>query len=186
MNLRAVVQWFGFLGLAAVALTVAAGCKSPEQRNRNKVHYTELFFHGGAPGGLADTNRVMVVNVAGYPVAIQKQAFLTEVDLEDAEVVDSPGGGYALRLSYNDHGRLVLDTYAAANRGKQIAIFARYGVRKDKEVPLTEVWLAAPLMTRQIPDGIITFTPTVDKEELYRILDGLRNAIEVNHKPWVF
>lgn len=187
MNFRAVPFNIYLAGLATVVAALCAGCTSPETRRREKVHYTELWLYEGLPGTLIDTNKMMAVTVANIPIVVRKTPFLTEEDLEEAKVIDSPGGGYAMQLRFNDHGRFELDTFTGTHRGRHLAVFTRYGIRKKQdEIPLKEAWLAAPLITRQVNDGIITFTPSVGKEELYSILDGLMNAIEVNHKPWVF
>jgi len=171
---------------AALAMTWA-GCTSPEARRRDRVHYTELWLYEGMPQTFIDTNKSMAIAVANIPLLVKKSPFLTEEHLDEAEVIDSPGGGYAMQLRFDDHGRYQLDAFTGSHRRQHLVIFARYGLRKEKdEVPLKEAWLAAPLITRQVNDGILTFTPNATKVELYSILDGLRNAIEVNQKPWVF
>jgi hypothetical protein len=187
MSARAAPFNIYLVGLIAALTLSWVGCVSPETRRRDKVHYTELWLYEGMPETFIDTNKTLAVMVAGIPLLVKKTPFLTEEDLEEAEVIDSAGGGYAMRLRFNDHGRYQLDAFTGSHRGRHLIIFARYGLRKKKdEVPLKEAWLAAPLITRQVNDGILTFTPNARKEELYSILDGLRNAIEVNHQPWVF
>jgi preprotein translocase subunit SecD len=172
--------------VAALALAVVTGCRSIEDRRRDRIHYTALLLHADAPEASPDTNHVMVVNIAGAKVPVQTRPFLTEADLDEATVVDSPGGGYSLRLKFNDHGRLVVDTFTAAHRGRQVGIFVRYGVRKNKKVPLKEKWLAAPRVNRHIHDGVVLFTPNATREELDEIVRGLQNAAAEGRKPWVF
>jgi hypothetical protein len=188
MNLREAPFNLYLVGLTAALTVIWVGCStSPETRRRDKVHYTELWLYESAPDTFIDTNKTMAITVANIPFLVRKTPFLTEASLEDAQVVDSPGGGYALQLRFDDHGRFELDNFTASHRWQHLVIFARYGVRKEQdEVPLKEAWLAAPLITRQINDGVLTFTPSARREELYSILDGLRNAIEVNQAPWVF
>jgi hypothetical protein len=173
--------------LLALAVGVAVGCTSLEDRRKNRVHYTELWLHAVGPQASPDTNRMMIIEVAGMRMPVHRRPFLTEEHLVDATVIDSPGGGYALQLRFDDHGRLLLESHSTANRGNHVAVFARYGIRKDqKKTPLEERWLAAPLITRPLVEGVIVFTPSVSKVELYQIVDGLQKAAELAAKPWVF
>jgi hypothetical protein len=179
-------NWY-LLCLVMLALTLGTGCTSIEDRRKNRAFYTELWFHRVPPQNTPETNRVMIIELAGMRMPVERRPWLTEENLVDASVIDSPGGGYGLELRFDDHGRLLLESFSSANRGQHVAIFVRYGVRKDqKEVPLEERWLAAPLISRPIVEGIVTFTPNVPKPELYRIVDGLQKAAELNAKPWVF
>jgi preprotein translocase subunit SecD len=175
--------WAALLLAAGVAL----GCRSIEDRRRDRILYTTLWFHEDAPLVTPDTNRVMVAEIAGVKLPVNTRPFLTEEALEEATLVDSPGGGYSLRLKFNDHGRLVIDTFTASHRGRQVGIYVRYGVRnKQPKVPLKERWLAAPRINRQINDGVIVFTPHATRVELQEILEGLRNAAVEAQRPWVF
>ena len=47
-------------------------------------------------------------------------------------------------------------------------------------------WLAAPLITKRISDGVFIFTPDASKEETERIVNGLKNVIKQLQKPYVF
>jgi len=179
-------NWY-LLCLLALAIGLGVGCRSIEDRRKDRVLYTELWLHTVAPAASPDTNRLMTVEIAGMRLPVQTRPFLTEEHLVDATVLDSPGGGYGLQLKFDDHGRLLLESYSTANRGRHLAVFVRYGVRKDKkETPLEERWLAAPLITRPLVEGVLTFTPDVPKVELYQIVDGLQKAAELAAKPWVF
>jgi hypothetical protein len=178
-------NWY-LLCLLAPAIGIGVGCRSTEDRRKDRVLYTELWLHTVAQTASPDTNRLMTVEIAGMRLPVQSRPFLTEEHLVEAKVIDSPGGGYGLQLKFDDHGRLLLEAYSTANRGRHLAVFVRYGVRKDKEVPIEERWLAAPLISRPLVEGILTFTPAVPKVELYQIVDGLRNAAELAAKPWVF
>jgi hypothetical protein len=187
MHKRTAITHLSWIALAATVLAVWTGCTSPENRNKNRAHYTELWLYEGLPGTNIDTNKAMAVMVANVPLVVRKSPFLTEEHLEEADIVDSPGGGFSMQLRFDDHGRYELDAFTGRHRGRNLVIFARYGVRKTEDkIPLKEAWLGAPLINRQINDGVIIFTPSGNKEELYSILDGLRNAIKVQHKPWVF
>ncbi len=167
--------------LAFGALLCGFGCKSPEQRKLDKLS-TAFWLHLEAPASQRDTNRVHAVSIAGADLWVDKTPFLTENDVDSAAVVDTTDGGFAMRVVYNDHGKLVLDTVTSANRGRHILIYANYGVKKETKT----VWLAAPLIVRRVADGVIVFTPSVERPEADEIIRGLKNAAAEAKKPWVF
>jgi hypothetical protein len=171
---------------AFLLLSFVLGCRSIEERRRDRILYTELSFHEQAPLSSPDTNKVLMAEVAGMKFPMRATPFLSEASLVEAAIIDSPGGGYSLRLKFNDHGRLVVDSFTASNRGRRVGVHVRYGVRKETEVPLKQKWLAAPRISRNLIDGVIVFTPDTTREELDVIVQGLVNAAEENQRPWVF
>ena len=47
-------------------------------------------------------------------------------------------------------------------------------------------WLAAPMITRQIQDGIFVFTPDASREEAERIVRGVNNVVAKLNKKFTF
>lgn len=99
-------------------------------------------------------------------VRVEKDSFLDERDVARASLSDYMDG-FVIQLQFNDHGTLVLDTISSANKGKRVAIMADFGEQR---------WLAAPVLSRRISDGILTFTPDATREEATRIVRGLNNT----------
>jgi hypothetical protein len=157
------------------------GCKSAEQRKRDQLT-TTFWLHLEAAASQRDTNRVLAVSIAGVDFLADKAPFLTEQDVDSAAVVETTDGGFAIRVRYNDHGKLVLDMVTSSNRGRHMVIYANYGIKKQTKT----VWLAAPLIVRRVDDGVIVFTPSVARPEAEEIIKGLQHAAEEAKKPWVF
>jgi len=76
-------------------------------------------------------------------------------------------GGFGIRLQFNRHGALVLDTMTTSHRGQRVAIFAHFNEAR---------WLAAPLISRRLVNGEFIFTPDATREEAERIVLGLNNV----------
>ena len=71
-------------------------------------------------------------------------------------------------------GAWTLENYTATNPRRHYAIFAQWG-----EKGVNTRWLAAPLITYRITDGVLSFTPDATKEECEEIVMGLRNVARV-------
>src|SRR5262245_60416851 len=114
----------------------------------------------------------MVQVLRDHPITInvEKSPILTEAWVKEAKVVDVMDG-FALRVEFDDHGTLVLEACTAENRGRRFAIVAQFG-ESLKETR----WLAAPLISHRIADGVLTFTPDATREEAEQIVLGLNNV----------
>jgi preprotein translocase subunit SecD len=88
-------------------------------------------------------------------------------------------GGFALRIQFDHAGTALLEQYSASNRGKKIAVFCQFG-EKLKDVR----WLAAPVISRRISDGIFVFTPDATREEAEEIAVGLNNVFKKT-QTWI-
>lgn len=106
-------------------------------------------------------------------VNVEKVPFLTEGFLAEAKVIDTPGGK-EIELYFNTMGQTALGNYTAANRGRRLAIYCEF----DKE----RRWVAAPKITKLLPDGILRFTPDASPEEVERIVRGLNTIAEIKKK----
>jgi hypothetical protein len=110
-------------------------------------------------------------------VNVNKTPFLNEGDIQEAQVVETVGG-FALRIQFDPHGLLVLDSVTGTYRGSRIAILSHF-----TEAPR---WIAAPRIAHRITDGVLTFTPDATREEAERIARGLNNVaieLEKQKKP---
>jgi hypothetical protein len=98
------------------------------------------------------------------------EPILTEQNVLAATTLQTPGG-FAIRVRFDETGAWVLEQNAAANPGKHLVIFGQWG----KTVSQGR-WLAAPLITHRIADGLITFTPDASWEETTNLVAGLNNV----------
>ena len=104
-------------------------------------------------------------------VNVEKDPFLGEGTIQEARVVDVVGG-FAVRLKFERRGTWLLEQYTGSNRGKRIAIYGEFFAPPDLKTNVTR-WLAAPVITQRISDGVLTFTPDATREEANQLVRGL-------------
>jgi len=156
------------LALAAGVL-LATGCLTPEERRDRKMLATLRMHLSARP---SDTELRESVIIAGTTVYVERAFFLDERSVEGASIIDSPGGGFSMRIEFNDHGRMALESVTAANPSRLIVIFTQFGADElDKGS-----WLAAPRIPRRVSDGVLVFTPSVPREVAEDIVLGLNNV----------
>ena len=159
---------FNLYLLAAVFLI---GCKLPQEKidaaeaRRQKKQMSTLRLHLETPNSL-DTQAVSVLRASPILVKVDSDSFLDERDVVSAKVADFMGG-FVIQVKFNDHGKLVLDTTSTSNRGRRVAIMSDFGQQR---------WLAAPILSHRISDGVLSFTPDATREEAQRIVRGLNNT----------
>jgi hypothetical protein len=151
--------------LLVLTTLLAISCKTPEERKRGKEASTfrvYLASSGGPTGG------TVIYRQSPIHLSVEREPFLTEIDLDSASLVDVPGG-FAINAQFNGHGALVLEGVTVAHKGQYLAIHSSFGESR---------WLAAPLITRRISNGDLVFTPDATHEEADRIVSGLTNVIK--------
>ena len=148
-------------------LALIAGCKTAVERTSGQAVSTFRLHLEGNPGGAGS---VAVIQIAGAELYVNTAPFLDERSVTNAAVVDTRDGGFAIRVRYDRHGTLVLDSVTAENRGRRMAIFTQYGAGKLER----SRWLAAP--SSPVTDGQLIFTPMATREEAEEIVLGLNNV----------
>ena len=176
------IRWERFniylLGALAVAIATAWGCRSPEERQQRKLLSTLRLHLEASRDVTKDSEVVPVYRAKPMGVRITKRPFLNEEQVSEAAVVDAVGG-FALRIRFDHQGRVLLEQCTTANRGRKIAIFSQFGNElKDAR------WLAAPVISRRITDGVLLFTPDATRAEAAEIAQGLNNVSKKVH-TWV-
>jgi preprotein translocase subunit SecD len=157
---------FNIYLVAACALILAGGCLT--HRGKDKKEATTISLHLETdPDGLSDIGPESIGRADPIIVSVNKTPFLDGGDLDEASVVDEPGGLYSIRLKFNWQGAAVLDSTTSSNPGRRIAVYSAFGDAR---------WLAAPVIHQRISNGILTFTPDATHEEAERIVRGLNNV----------
>ena len=164
--MRIRIRSFNIYLLAAFA-AVALGCKSPEASKKAKEASSLRLHLEANPDGNSRTTTASIFREKPFLVTINREPFLTEIDLENATLVRVQGG-FAIQVQFNRHGTLILENVTLANRGRHIAILSQFPESR---------WLAAPLLSRRIADGTLVFTPDATEEESQRIVRGLTNFV---------
>jgi len=157
-------------------LLAAGGCKSSEERQKNK-EATSIYFHIETnPDGTHYTGLAQVYRANPVKLAVATTPALDEGFIKSAELVDvDEHGGYAIKIIFDEAGARRLDNLTIEHRGKRLAISARWTETR---------WLGAPLINRRISDGIFIFTPDATREEAQRIVSGLNNSTKALKKPY--
>ncbi len=159
-----------YLCLVLILGWAGAGCQSdPAEKKAPKKGYSAISLHLEVnPDGTDKNSTVMVGRQTPFPVNVIKTGFLETVHLGRASVVEDEGG-YKLRLQFYQKGVWLLEQYTVSNKGRRIAVYAEL---EDFR------WLAAPVITQKISDGVLTFTPDASREEAENLALGLNKAIK--------
>ena len=161
--------------LAAAAL---CGCQTSGETNPKKLLSTLRLHLEASRGGPKANEVVPIYRKKPIMVCVEKTPFLTEQHVSDAKVVDVVGG-FALRIQFDQRGTVLLEQCSTGNRGRKIIIFSQFGDQmKDFR------WLAAPVISRRMADGVLVFTPDANREEAEEIAIGLNNVSKQVH-TWV-
>jgi hypothetical protein len=159
-------------------LILQIGCKTTEQKKKDKEASTLSFHLEVNHDGTPYNSTVPVYRANPIQVSASRDAFLDEGYIESASVVDvDKVGGFGIRIQFDPHGRMVLENVTISNKGQRIVIFSTFGQAR---------WLAAPLITHRISDGVFVFTPDASREEAERIVLGLNNVIKAIKKQSAF
>jgi preprotein translocase subunit SecD len=149
-------------GLLA-ALTVT-GCSSMASKKEDAV----LRVHAEAKSNTTFTRKITVYRHAPLEMTIDQSVFLNETMVTKAKVVNTLGG-FALAIQFDKRGQWLLDEHSSLNLGKHLAIFAMIGEKKKSE----SRWIAAPIISNRITDGMLIFTPDLTREEAEQVAAGL-------------
>lgn len=155
-----------YLLLLAVVLLPAAGC----QTDKTDKHVAMLRIHLENKAQLPGNGRtVSVLRSTPVLVTIGDEPAITEANILAARLLDTPGG-YAVEVKFDETGTWMLEQYTSANLGRHFVIFGQWSEnQKDSR------WLAAPIITRRIPNGVLSFTPDATREESMELVTGLNN-----------
>jgi len=172
------IRWdrFNLYLSLALAATLVAGCRSPESKRRKQltVFRVHLEVH---PDGSTLNEPAPIYRQKPVMVNIEKTPFVSELEVSDAKVLDVMGG-FAIQVQFDRHGSWLIEERSIANRGKRFAIHCQFGEHL-KEAR----WLAAPVISRRISNGVLVFTPDATRAEADEIVLGLNNvAREVKKK----
>jgi len=160
-----------YLLMAVALLLLGAGCSAAQKK---KMEESSLRLHmqvnPDRSGG--QTTNAIIGRTAPFQVTIDRNAFLTEFNIERADVSDSVAG-FSIAVQFSPEGTITLEHYTTAYKGKQIVVGCEFGQVR---------WLAAPVIRQRIADGKFVFTPDASREEAERIVRGLNRVAELVKK----
>jgi preprotein translocase subunit SecD len=155
---------------ALLGLTAMTGCSlfRPEKKPE-----ASLRFHLESNlDGTERTQPIAVGRTAPFAMTVETRAFLSEFNIDQATVVDAPGG-FVLSVQFNHEGAWILEQYSTAHKGKRVAIAAEFGELR---------WIASPIMRDRISNGLLVFTPDTTREEADKIASGVNRVAELVRK----
>ncbi|HYV27501.1 MAG TPA: hypothetical protein VFA77_08215 [Candidatus Eisenbacteria bacterium] len=155
--------------LLALVCAFALACQTTDQKKKKELSSMSLHREVN-PDSTGRSEPVPILREHPIYVNVEKDAFLHEAYFTSASVVEQPGG-FAIQIQLNPRGSKLLEIISVSNQGKHFAILGDFGEKR---------WLAAPLFSRRIIDGTITFTPDASREEAERIVRGLTTTIKEN------
>jgi preprotein translocase subunit SecD len=160
-----------YLTLMAVAI-LFCGCKTEQQKEQAKAKdaVAALRVHLEASPNVGITQTVSVLRSNPVLITIADQPILTEANIIAARVINTPGG-FAIEVRFDEISATLLEQYTATNQGRHFAIFGQWGDKLSDGR-----WLAAPLITHRISDGILAFTPDCSRTNADQLVLGLNNV----------
>jgi hypothetical protein len=148
---------------------LAIGCQTEARKRKHQLSTLSIHLQGH-PDRTNMNERVPIYRAHPYMINVEKEPILTQLDIIKAEVVDVVGG-FAIRLQFSRQGTLLLEQNSVSHGGERFAIYCEFGEQlKEKR------WLAAPIVSRRISDGVLVFTPDATREEADQLVLGLNNV----------
>ena len=162
--------------ILAMLLLFAAACKSSEEKKRAKEASFLRFHVESNVDGTRHNSQVTIYRANPMILGVEINAALDEGFMDKVELVTvDEFGNYAIKVTFNEQGAKRLDYVTSSFKGRRLAVNARWTETR---------WLAAPLITKRITNGIFIFTPDASREEAERIVSGLNNVIAKLKKPY--
>jgi preprotein translocase subunit SecD len=159
-----------------VAVLALAGCETKSHKKKDKQVATIRFHLENKAQVTGGGKTVSVLRHEPVLVTINSDPVLTEVNVIKAVLLETPGG-CAIELKFDETGTWILEQYTSANSGRHFAIFSQWSEEsKDSR------WIAAPIISHRIANGIFSFTPDASREETQAIVTGLNHMAEKTAK----
>jgi len=147
------------------------GCHTaPKEKQAPKKGYSAVSFHIEVTRDGTDKNSTVTIGrQVSFPLNVTKNPFLETSHLTGVSLMDDGMGGFGLKFLFDRQGSWLLEQYTVANKGRRIAVLAELD---DFQ------WIAAPLITQKISDGVFTLTPDASREEAEKLVLGLKKSIK--------
>lgn len=175
-----VIRWRRFnINLLGTTLLLAflAGCVTTGSKSGQHIATLRVHLEVN-PDGTDRNIRVPIYRANPILLNVQTSPILNEAFVAQASLVDTLGG-FKLVIQFDTRGTRLLEQFSATNPGKHFAIATQFAKSTNETR-----WLAAPLVSRRIPDGVLSFTPDATREEAEEIVRGLNNAaIQNGNQP---
>ena len=152
-----------------MAVVLLGGCQAIKQAKSKTVSALRVHMEADS-NKQSDTQTITLLRDDPVSFTIEKEPILTEASLIESRVIETQGG-FAIQVHFDESSGMVLEQYSAANPGKHFLIWGQWGERISDSR-----WLAAPLITRRIVSGVLSFTPDMSRTNADRLVLGLNNV----------
>ena len=159
------------LAFALLALALAAGCASRQKKKDEEISTIRLHMEVN-PQMVRRNMQVSILRAQPVLITVGESYVMHEGYLNRAEIIEA-NGVHNVRLQFVSSGSRLLETETSVNLGRRLAVFAQFPEGR---------WLAAPVVSSRITNGVFTFTPDANLEETRRLVDGLNLVIEKRRK----
>jgi preprotein translocase subunit SecD len=150
--------------ILVLGILFLTGCETTASSRKGKKEVSTFRVHLETHKDTGDrTRQILFPREQPATLTIEVQPILTEANVAQASVTEGPDG-FSLRVQLDRRGVWLLENYSATRIGRRLVIFSDFG---------RERWLAAPVISRRVPDGVLVFTPDATLEEAQRIARGL-------------
>ena len=172
-RMKVYMRRFNLILALAVLLVPLCGCKllgfkSNEPTAALRIHME--LSPDNAENKMNGAQTVSVLRSEPVQVTIDKNPILTERNLVAVKLINTPVAP-AIEVRFDENGTWILEQYSASNPGRHFVIFGQWGQDlKDGR------WIAAPLITQRINNGILSFTPDMSSDEASNLVVGLSNV----------
>src|SRR4029077_15838545 len=114
---------FNIYLILGVLFALCWGCATEK---RNKKPLSTLRLHQEAnPDPMGRTEEVAISREHRVKLTINRAPFLTEANVKEAKVIETPGG-FALSIQFDHQGAWLFEQFTAATKGKHIALFSQF------------------------------------------------------------
>jgi hypothetical protein len=169
-----------YLG-AVLSAALMCGCNTPARKEEKALATLRFYLETNAHQ--PDQSSTVAVN-RSHPVAftIQKVPCLTEANIRQAKVLDGQAG-FELQVQFDKDGTILIEELTAGNPEKHFVIFSQFPTPPEYKLNQGR-WLAAPLISAKITDGVFKFTPDATHQEAEWITLGLGHVAKAaNNGP---
>ncbi len=160
----------------AAALTLLCGCQTSQHDKADKKTGALRVYMETSPGPESTSKTITLLRADPVVLTIASEPILTEAGIIAARTIETPGG-FAIEVQFDEMSAITLEQFTATYPGSHLAIYGEWG-----EKPVTGRWLAAPLITHRIGNGILSFTPDASREEADDLVLGLNNVAKKMQK----
>ena len=167
---------FNLYLLAALLIAgLFSGCATDDKQKTGtkmgtlRVH---VATHSNLPGR---GQTVKVLRTNPVEVTISGDPILSEGSVLHASVIDTRGGGFAIKVKFDEDGTWILEQNSAANPGGHFVIFGQWPGSTGR-------WLAAPLIPGRIANGELSFTPDCSYAEATNLVTSVNYSAQKIHE----